>query len=1007
MVEKKVNNMVVELVNKFRKPDVKYRPASFWSWNYKLKLDELKRQVDEMCRVGQAAGFMHSRMGLITKYFSREWFYLIKEVVRYCHKKGTLCYLYDEDRWPSGFAGGRVTKYKKYRMQQLVGIKSNDGWTFKVRHNVTELGLVNRAWFNGQSYVDTLKPEAIRKFIEITYEGYYRHVGKYFGKTVPAIFIDEPNYFLQRETPIAIPWTDKLPKKFYERYGYHIKEALVSLFEDVGEYYKVRYHFWRLVAEMFQESWAKQLYEWCDKKNIALTGHYLWEEPLSMQVKHIGSAMALYEYMHIPGVDHLGRHIRHTLTLKQCTSVAHQLDKKRVLSELYGCSGQGLTFLERKWIGDWHVVLGVNFFCPHLWSYSVVGCRKRDYPPTLSHHQPYWKYDKILEDYFTRLHYILSQGKPIVNIGVIHPIETAWCLYKPGSTELVDRLNDRLVELLNTLLGEHYDFDLIDESLLEKYGVVEADSLRVQAMKYDIIIIPALVETLRRNTIELLHSFLQQNKHLYLLSDSLKFVEGVENSQLINSKLCGAIKIKDIGELIEHLEKDFRRPLEIKNVATGKEENKIYCYLCAVDDVKYCFICNIDKENGYTVDIYFNVIEDVENTILEKWEPLNGEVGLFPASVKNGKLCVENMFFPPCGSMLFCLRKRNKRETELKKASHTVVVRETRLGKEWDSVVRLAPNIFVLDRCRYMIGQSGKLSKAHLSTIELQRFLEKKVPDGTQVAAVFNFKTNFNKRPANLFLCLECPWKYSRIVVNNYVLDSTILKSGKQWIDPDFIMYPVGKYINPAGENEICLVFRFWRPVYKNTYRFVEKGTEFEPIYLLGDFRVAVERIRRVEDGFELEGGMALINEDSAYPVVDPSDLISSGYPFYAGSMKLIKKFRYSKESLYKNSRVFLKLSGEGCEFVVAEVSVNYRRAGVIPWGWWEVDVTGFLKNGENILELVIVSSLRNVFGPHHDRRGVKPEGVGPHDFEPPHAEAYQVLPFGFSGEVVLLEKRV
>lgn len=1003
---------IEELRKKFKNPDVEYRPASFWSWNYKLKLDVLKKQVDEMCRTGQAAGFMHSRMGLITRYFSREWFYLVREVVKYCRKRGTLCYLYDEDRWPSGFAGGRVTKCKKYRMQQLVGTKfDNNTWTFKVRHNVTELGLVNKAWFNGQAYVDTLKPEAIRKFVEITYEGYYRHVGKYFGKTVPAIFIDEPNYFLQRETPVAVPWTDKLPDRFYKTYGYSIKEVLVSLFDDIGDYYKVRYHFWRLVAEMFQESWAKQLYEWCDKKNIALTGHYLWEEPLSMQVKHIGSAMALYEYMHIPGVDHLGRHIRHTLTLKQCTSVAHQLNKKRVLSELYGCSGQGLTFLERKWIGDWHVVLGVNFFCPHLWSYSLVGCRKRDFPPTLSHHQPYWKYNKILEDYFTRLHFILSQGKPIINIGIIHPIETAWCLYKPGNTGLVDRLNDRLVELLNTLLGEHYDFDLIDESLLEKYGAVEDGFLRVKEMKYDIIIVPPLVETLRRNTIELLHRLLLQNKCVYLLTDSLKFIEGVEDVQLINAKLCGAAVVKSTKELIERLERAFCRPVEVKNVTTGKEESKIYCYLSSVDNIKYCFICNIDKENSYFVDIYFNIVENAENTILERWDPFSGEVELFPTTVKkNGVLCTENVFFPPCGSLLFCLREKDKVEAKpmvQRKLLRSIVVKEVRLDKKWDDINRLDPNVLVLDRCRYKIGESGRLSNAYHSTLEVQRILERRASEGVQVTAVFNFKTAFHsKKNTNLFLCLECPWKYTRIVVNGRVLDNTSLKKGKQWVDPDFIMYPIGEYVYPVGENEISLVFRFRRPIYKNTYRFVEKGVEFEPIYLLGDFRVSVENIKRVEDGFELKGEMVLISEDdSAFPV-EPSDLISSGYPFYAGRMRFVKKFYYDKKFFSNKDRVFLELRSGKCEFVVAEVRINSRRAGVIPWWWWEVDVTEFLKDGENVLELVIINSLRNVFGPHHDKRGVKPEGVGPHDFEPPHIEEYQVLPFGFSGEVVLFEKR-
>ena len=49
-------------------------------------------------------------------------------------------------------------------------------------------------WYNDQTYVDTLNPAAIRKFVEVTYEAYFREVGSEFGKTIPAIFTDEPQF---------------------------------------------------------------------------------------------------------------------------------------------------------------------------------------------------------------------------------------------------------------------------------------------------------------------------------------------------------------------------------------------------------------------------------------------------------------------------------------------------------------------------------------------------------------------------------------------------------------------------------------------------------------------------------------------------------------------------------------------------------------------------------------------------------------------------------------------
>lgn len=45
------------------------------------------------------------------------------------------------------------------------------------------------SWFNHQTYVDTLQPDALRRFWEITHERYTSVVGEYFGSTIPANFV--------------------------------------------------------------------------------------------------------------------------------------------------------------------------------------------------------------------------------------------------------------------------------------------------------------------------------------------------------------------------------------------------------------------------------------------------------------------------------------------------------------------------------------------------------------------------------------------------------------------------------------------------------------------------------------------------------------------------------------------------------------------------------------------------------------------------------------------------
>ena len=46
--------------------------------------------------------------------------------------------------------------------------------------------------------------------------------------------------------------------------------------------------------------------------------------------------------------------------VKEISSVAHHIGRRRTLSETYGASGWDLTFNDMKRPGDWEYVLGVN-----------------------------------------------------------------------------------------------------------------------------------------------------------------------------------------------------------------------------------------------------------------------------------------------------------------------------------------------------------------------------------------------------------------------------------------------------------------------------------------------------------------------------------------------------------------------------------------------------------------------------------------------------------------------
>lgn len=68
-----------------------------------------------MHEMGLGGFFMHSRIGLNTRYLGNEFMECVKACIKEAEKLGMKTCLYDEDRRPSGTADGIVTKDHKYR----------------------------------------------------------------------------------------------------------------------------------------------------------------------------------------------------------------------------------------------------------------------------------------------------------------------------------------------------------------------------------------------------------------------------------------------------------------------------------------------------------------------------------------------------------------------------------------------------------------------------------------------------------------------------------------------------------------------------------------------------------------------------------------------------------------------------------------------------------------------------------------------------------------------------
>jgi hypothetical protein len=92
----------------FLDPPARFRSLPFWAWNAALDTDERAAQIRSMKQQGMGGFFMHSRDGLETPYMGAAWIQAVRTAIATAKEEGLSAWLYDEDRWPSGSAGGQV-----------------------------------------------------------------------------------------------------------------------------------------------------------------------------------------------------------------------------------------------------------------------------------------------------------------------------------------------------------------------------------------------------------------------------------------------------------------------------------------------------------------------------------------------------------------------------------------------------------------------------------------------------------------------------------------------------------------------------------------------------------------------------------------------------------------------------------------------------------------------------------------------------------------------------------
>lgn len=730
----------------FQNPTAEYRAAPFWGWNCKLNKAHLQWQMETMKQMGMGGAHIHPRAGLATPYLGAEYMEAVKACVEKAKQENMLLWLYDEDRAPSGAAGGLATKEKRYRARHLLlTAKPLSGASFSTDPGETDrflacydvqlneegrlqayrqIGIEEPAagdkwyaylqlepdnpWYNNQAYLNTLDKKAVDHFIQVTYDAYAKAVSEEFGKTVPAIFTDEPQ-FAHKKTfyspfdkgDVTIAWTDDLPETYQTAYpGEDLMASLPELFWEPSDGVPslVRYHYHDHVCDRFNEAFTDNIGAWCEAHGIALTGHLEQEPELLGQTKIMGEAMRGYRKFELPGIDVLCSRFEYT-TAKQAQSVTHQYGREGMLSELYGVASWDYDFRSYKLHGDWQAALGVSIRVQHLALASMEGVAKRDYPAPISYQSPWWKKHAWLEDHFARVASAMTRGKPLVKVGVVHPVESCWLNW--GNLEQTgpkrDAMEENFQNITQWLLFGGVDFDFISEKLLPEQCTACGAPLRVGRMAYDAIVVPNC-QTLRASTLERLEAFQKAGGRLIFTGEIPSLIDGIPDNR--GAALAAqAMQVPFTrGAILEALQPV--RLVELRN-QTGSYTNNLVHQIRQDGDGRWLFLAH--GRNPEKIDLPQS--QDVTIRLQGIWKPTlydtqTGEIKTVPYTHDRGATVLLQRMYS-FDSLLLRLEP-----TEVSTGALRLPVNNDGVEKVLPETVPFTldePNVLLLDQAEYAL----------------------------------------------------------------------------------------------------------------------------------------------------------------------------------------------------------------------------------------------------------------------------------------------------------------
>ena len=448
----------------FKVPPAEYRSRPLYWLNAPLDPDTLREQIQAMRDLCGFGGFAPLTLRTAKPdYLTEEYFERYGLMLEMAERLGLKVIFYDDINFPTGTAGGRLAaqypdsmlkNLRKFEQEiagpRVIRLPVPDGKLMAAvamqartlqRLNLAELitdgalrwDVPSGTWkimfftcVTEGGFVDYLDPNAVRRWMSLTYDQFYRRFGRHFGTTIVQSFFDDAAMVY---TSGGRTWTTGFNEKFKRKHGTDPALLYPALWYDIGpDTAAARVALFGQRAELMSEGFVRTIHEWCTAHGIQVSGHPAGNyEPQPVEVS--GDNIKFYEHCDIPLLDSIHYYGHGRDGFKLVTSAAFTYDRPVTAVEIYGNypdHSVDTAMLYRSAMELY--VRGANLMIPHGMWYDPAAMH---IPPEISHRNP--RFGSALpayNEFVGRCSLLLQGGRHVTDIGMLYPVAALQAAYR-------------------------------------------------------------------------------------------------------------------------------------------------------------------------------------------------------------------------------------------------------------------------------------------------------------------------------------------------------------------------------------------------------------------------------------------------------------------------------------------------------------------------------------------------------------------------------------------------